>query len=224
MTRRFLFCCANFNHLKPETDWNDVPILRARALRVQTHRAVILKCSPRGETTFTPVAGGLRYANELVDLIHKDFPEFGIAVAGYPEPHKEAASPEADAANLKRKVDAGACVVITQLFYDNDDFLRFRDRCTQLGISVPLVPGILPVTNLAPIQRITALCGARLPSEMVDDLGRHDDADWQFQTGIDFAVRQVQGLIAAGVPGVHFYVLNQSRATSAVLSAIRPGR
>ena len=87
---------------------------------------------PKGDTAFTPVAGGFRYANELVSLIHSEFPEFGIAVAGYPETHQEAPSPDADLANLKRKVDAGADVVVTQLFYNNDDFFRFRDRCHAL--------------------------------------------------------------------------------------------
>ncbi len=96
-------------------------------------------------------------------LIKGDFPQLGIAVAGYPETHREAPSPEVDLANLKRKVDAGADVVITQLFYDNADFFQFRDRCDKAGIRVPIVPGILPVTNLAQIRRITSLCGAGLP-------------------------------------------------------------
>ena len=119
-----------------------------------------------------PVEGGFRYANELVALIHGEFPEFGIAVAGYPETHQEAPSPDADLANLKRKVDAGADVVITQLFYNNDDFFRFRDRCHALGIRLPIVPGLLPVTNFAQIQRITSLCGAQLPAAVRPPPGR----------------------------------------------------
>ena len=176
---------------------------------------------PRGETSFQAVTGGLRYANQLVDLIRAEFPRFGIVVAGYPETHQEAPSPEIDLENLKRKVNAGADVIVTQLFYDNDDFFRFRDRCDAAGIHVPLVPGILPVTGLAQIQRITSMCAARLPEAFVNDLGQRDDPSWQFQVGVDFATRQVQGLIDADVPGVHFYVLNKSQATSAVLKAIR---
>ena len=107
---------------------------------------------PRGETAFRPVAGGLRYAAELVELVRREFGQFGIAVAGYPETHREAASPAADLENLRRKVDCGAEIVITQLFYDNADFFRFRERCEQLGIRVPIVPGILPVTSLAQIS------------------------------------------------------------------------
>ncbi len=175
---------------------------------------------PKGETAFRPVAGGLPYANELVSLIRREFPQFGVAVAGYPETHREAPSPETDLENLKRKVDAGADVVITQLFYDNGDFFGFRDRCQRLDIRVPIVPGILPVTNLAQIQRIASLCGARLPEEFVQALSDHqDDADQQFQVGVQFATRQVQELLDAGVPGMHFYVLNKSQATAEYFAA-----
>lgn len=176
---------------------------------------------PAGEKSFRPVAGGLSYANELVRLIRDEFPDFGIAVAGYPEKHQEAPSLEADLANLQRKVAAGADIVITQLFYDNADYFRFRDRARELGIDVPLVPGILPITNFAQIKRITSLCGARLPAELVEKLtALGDDTAGQFAAGVEFATRQVEQLIASGVPGVHFYVLNRSQATAEVLEAI----
>ena len=184
---------------------------------------VALRGDPQqGQTVFEPVAGGLRYANELVALIRNEFPGFGIAAAGYPETHQEAPNPQVDLANLKRKVDAGTDIVITQLFYDNQGFFAFRERYESAGIRVPLIPGILPVTNLAQIQRITSLCGAILPAKLVEELGRQDDSDWQFQVGVEFARRQVQELIDAGVPGVHFYVLNKSQATSAVLRGVEP--
>jgi len=176
---------------------------------------------PRGETEFQQTAGGLRYANELVALLRAEFPDFGVAVAGYPEVHQEAPNGEVDLENLKRKVDAGADVVITQLFYDNRDFFPFRERYEAAGIDVPLVPGILPVTNLSQIQRITSLCGAKLPERFVSRLSeREDDADWQFQVGVEFATEQVQELVDGGVPGVHFYVLNKSQATSNLLDAV----
>jgi methylenetetrahydrofolate reductase (NADPH) len=176
---------------------------------------------PKGESRFTQVVGGLRYANELVSLIRRDAPSFGVAVAGYPETHQEAPSAEVDLANLKRKVDCGADVVITQLFYDNADFFRFRDRCQGAGIRIPLVPGVLPVTNLAQIQRIASLCGARLPASFVAALeGGEGSPEAQFQAGVEFATRQVQELIDAGCPGVHFYVLNKSTATARVLSSV----
>jgi methylenetetrahydrofolate reductase (NADPH) len=180
---------------------------------------------PRGETQFKPTVGGLSYANELVALLRSEFADLGVAVAGYPETHREAPSADADLDNLKRKVDAGADVVITQLFYDNDDFFRFRQRCTQAGIRVPIVPGILPVTNLAQIQRIASLCGARLPAPFQSALERSaDSVSGQFDAGVEFATRQVQSLVDAGVPGIHFYVLNKSPATSAVLRAVALSR
>lgn len=176
---------------------------------------------PKGETAFTPVAGGLRYASELVALIRSEFPQFGILVAGYPETHQEATSPEADLVNLKRKCDAGGDVVVTQLFYDNDDFFRFRDRCAQLGITQPIVPGVMPVTNYAQIRRIASLCKARLPEAFTRGFeAAGDDEAAQFEAGVDFASRQVQGLLDGGVPGIHFYVLNRSTATARVLRQV----
>ena len=177
---------------------------------------------PRGETTFDAPEGGLRYAKELVTLIRNEFPHYGVAVAGYPETHQEAPSPEVDLDNLKRKVDAGADVVVTQLFYSNDDFLRFRERYDRAGITVPLVPGILPVNSLAQVQRITSLCGATLPKSFVQRLSQEDDdATWQYQVGVDFATQQVRELVQEGVPGIHFYVLNKSQAALAVLQAVQ---
>ncbi len=177
---------------------------------------------PKGETEFVVAPDGLRYANELVSLIRDEFPQFGIAVAGYPEVHQEAPSAAEDLLHLKRKVAAGADAVITQLFYDNDDFWSFRDRYVAAGIDVPLVPGILPVTSLGQIQRITSMCGAHLPPAFVQRLAeKPDDEDWQLQVGIEQATEQVRGLIQGGVPGVHFYVLNQSQATSQVLDHLQ---
>jgi methylenetetrahydrofolate reductase (NADPH) len=176
---------------------------------------------PKGETTFTKVEGGLRYASELVALIRSEFPGFGILVAGYPETHQEAASPESDLENLKRKVDAGGDVVVTQLFYDNADFFRFRDRCVALGITAPIVPGIMPVTNYAQIRRIATLCKARLPESFTQgfEAAGADEAA-QFEAGVNYAAKQVEELIAGGVPGMHFYVLNKSPATVRVLEHV----
>ncbi len=175
---------------------------------------------PKGQSEFQQTVGGLRYANELVSLIRAEFPQFGIAVAGYPEVHQEAPSADVDLENLKRKVDCGADIVVTQLFYENEDFFRFVDRCRAAGIDIPIVPGILPVTNLAQIQRITTLCKAKLPKRFVDKLSQQDGVDWQFQVGVEFATSQVAELLSSGVPGVHFYVLNKSHATSEVLRSL----
>jgi methylenetetrahydrofolate reductase (NADH) len=194
-----------------------------RAAEAGVENVVALRGDPpKGDDTFRPVPGGLSYANELVSLVRGEFSQFGIAVAGYPETHQEAPSPQADLANLKRKVDAGADAVITQLFYDNADFFAFRDRCAQVGIGVPIVPGLLPITNFAQVKRITALCGAKLPPGLTSGLeAAGDDVDAQFALGVDFAVRQTRELIQAGVPGIHFYVLNRSEATARVLSEVQ---
>jgi methylenetetrahydrofolate reductase (NADPH) len=173
---------------------------------------------PKGESAFRPVEGGLCFANELVELIRREFPRFDVAVAGYPETHVEASCPEVDLENLKRKVDAGADIVITQLFYRNADYFRFRERCEAAGIGVPIVPGILPVTNLAQVKRITSMCGAHLPEDFHDALERHaDDPAGQFDVGVEYAAHQVEELVREGCPGIHFYVLNKSRATARIL-------
>lgn len=176
---------------------------------------------PRGESRFIPADGGPAHADELVAFIRREFPQFGVGVAGYPETHQEAVSPEADLAHLKRKVEAGADVVITQLFYDNRDFFAFRRRYEQAGIRLPLVPGILPITNFAQVQRITTMCGAKLPPALVAQLeGRRDDAEAELEIGVAHAIRQCRELLDAGVPGLHFYVLNKATAPARILEAL----
>lgn len=176
---------------------------------------------PQGEEKFVVHDGGLEYANELVGLIQEEFNDFGVMVAGYPEKHQEAVDLDSDLDNLKRKVDAGADAVVTQLFYDNADFYRFRDLCDQKGIHVPLVPGLLPVTSLAQIQRITGLCGAKLPTDFVEDLERDLSTEGQFEAGVRQAVAQSQDLIDNDVAGLHFYVLNKSNATKRILEQVK---
>ena len=113
----------------------------------------------------------------------------------------------------------GADIIVTQLFYVNEDYFRFRDKCSSAGIHIPIVPGILPVTNLAQIKRIASMCKANLPDSFLSRLGESDEADWQFSAGVEFAQRQVAELLNDGVPGIHFYVLNKSQATAEVLKA-----
>lgn len=177
---------------------------------------------PQGQTNFTAVEGGLRWASELVALIRREFPQLGIAVAGYPETHQEATSPAADLENLVRKVNHGGDIVVTQLFYDNQDYRTYVDKARALGITVPIVPGILPVTNLAQIKRIASLCKAQLPPDFLAALeAAADDEQQQFEVGVEFATRQVRELVEMGAPGMHFYVLNKSPATMRVLQAVK---
>lgn len=176
---------------------------------------------PESGELFLTIEGRPAFGRDLVELIRNERPEFGIAVGGYPETHPEAESPEADLRRLKEKVDCGADVVITQLFYNNADFLRFRDRCTSIGIDVPVVPGLLPVTNFKQVKRITSLCGAKLPGDFLNALeGCGEDSEAQFEVGVEQAIQQASDLIAHGVPGIHFYVLNKSHAMSDVLGGL----
>ncbi len=180
---------------------------------------------PKGEGEFRPVEGGFRFANELVTLIRAHHHDLGVGVAGYPEKHPEACDAPTDLANLKRKVDAGADAVFTQLFYTNDNFLRFRDACARAGIKVPIVPGIMPITEFARIKRITSMCGAVFPPTLSSRLEAvQDDSAAQFEIGVEYAIAQCRELIDAGVPGMHFYVLNKSQACERILDALRLGR
>ena len=178
---------------------------------------------PQGEENFMVTQGGLGYANELVELIRQQFSNLGIAVAGYPEVHQEAVDAKTDLENLKRKVDCGADIVITQLFYDNDDFYRFRDACDAIGIHVPIVPGILPVTNFAQADRIAKMCKARIPDSLRDAMNQSDDATDQFNVGVEHARMQTVNLIENNVPGIHYYVLNKSDAAEKMLEGIDLG-
>ncbi|MCC9600579.1 methylenetetrahydrofolate reductase [NAD(P)H] [Stieleria sp. JC731] len=179
---------------------------------------------PQGSTEFQAVEGGLRYANELVEVIRSEFDQqFGIAVAGYPEVHQEAVDAKTDLENLKRKVDAGADIVVTQLFYDNDDFYRFRDDCDKAGINIPVIPGILPVTNFKQAERIAGLCKARIPDSLTDAMNASDTEEGQFEIGVEHARQQTIDLMKNNVAGIHYYVLNKSDAAEKMLEGLSLG-
>ena len=177
--------------------------------------------APQDQEDWRPAPGGLRYANELVSFLRENFPDFGIGVAGYPEKHPECPDPDTDLAHLKRKVNAGADAVFTQLFFDNAHFLKWRDACEAAGIAVPLVPGVMPVTDFRRIKRITAMCGSSFPVEFASRLERvKDDPVGQFEVGVEWALKQCRGLLREGVPGMHFYVLNKAAATERILDGL----
>jgi methylenetetrahydrofolate reductase (NADPH) len=165
---------------------------------------------PDGQAAFTPVAGGFRYASELVALV-KRRGDFAIGVAGYPEGHPEAPSRAADLRHLRLKIDAGADFVITQLFFRNEDFYRFREEAYALGIRVPIIPGIWPILNYQQIKRIVSLCGATIPSRLGDKMEKLKDKSEEIEKyGIDYAVRQADELLAADAAGLHIYSMNRS--------------
>ncbi|MGH2544994.1 MAG: methylenetetrahydrofolate reductase [NAD(P)H], partial [Ardenticatenaceae bacterium] len=177
---------------------------------------------PRGETMFTPPPDGYGHAGELVEHIAGNY-DTGIAVAGYPEKHIEAPDFETDLANLKRKADSGADVIITQLFYNNQDFYRFVDQCRNIGISLPIVPGLMPILRTDQIKRITSMCGATIPARLLEKLeGAGDDEEKVYRIGIDHTTEQALDLLDHGVAGIHFYVLNQHFHIAEIMEQIRP--
>lgn len=172
---------------------------------------------PKGETEYKPLPNGLRYAAELVRFIrqHPKFSKaFSLAVAGYPETHVECRDKVKDLDHLKKKVDEGADAVITQLFFDNKDYFDFVERARAAGIKIPIVPGIMPVSQGPQIQRFATMCGAKIPTEMQQAILKFGDDQKSVEAfGVDYATRQCRGLIAAKVPGIHFYTLNKSDST-----------
>lgn len=176
---------------------------------------------PKGETTFTPYKDGLRYANDLVALLKARHANFCLGVGGYPEKHPEAPSAEVDLVNLKRKVDAGAAFVTTQLFFDNAVYYRFVEKCRAAGITVPIVPGIMPVLSLKQIQRFTTMCGASLPARLVKRLEAAGEQPEVTETiGIDWSLMQIRDLLAGGAPGYHLYILNRAKSALALAAGL----
>ena len=177
---------------------------------------------PKGESTFKPVSGGFTHASELVAFLrdrHQD--SLCIGAACYPEGHVENRDLEADLRNLKTKVDAGADFLISQLFFDNEDYRAFTRRARSAGITVPIVPGLMPVTNVGQTERFTQMCGARIPQELHRRLRIvAADAAAVVATGVQWTVDQGRALLRDGAPGLHFYTLNRSSATLAVHAAL----
>jgi methylenetetrahydrofolate reductase (NADPH) len=176
---------------------------------------------PKGEATFTPYKDGLRYGSDLVSLLKQQHPDFCLGVGGYPERHPEAASLDIDLVNLKCKVDAGADFITTQLFFDNAVYHRFVERCRLAGITIPIVPGIMPVLSLKQIQRFTTMCGATLPKKLITRLEAAADNTEVVETvGIDWALTQIRELLDHGAPGYHLYILNRAKAALALAAGL----
>ncbi len=176
---------------------------------------------PKGESTFKKTEGGFGYANELVDFIKANY-SFCVGVAGYPEMHPEAPSRSADLDNLKKKVDAGADFIVTQLFFDNADFYRFVDNCRSIGIHVPIIAGIMPILNVGQIKRFTNMCGAGIPEDLLRRIEAvEDDVEAVRHIGTYHATRQCEDLVRNGAAGIHFYTLNRSTATRAIFQYLR---
>ncbi|HWL92519.1 MAG TPA: methylenetetrahydrofolate reductase [NAD(P)H] [Phycisphaerae bacterium] len=182
---------------------------------------------PKGETKFEAPKDGFAYADELIRFIRSNF-TFGLGAACYPEGHVECRGLDglrdlnADLAHLVRKVDAGADFLITQLFFDNDLYFNFVGRARKAGIAVPIIPGIMPITNVEQIRRFTEMCGSTLPQTLMTEMERHaDNPDAVLSQGVAYATAQCFDLLQRGAPGIHFYTLNKSAASRTILAALR---
>jgi methylenetetrahydrofolate reductase (NADPH) len=176
---------------------------------------------PAGEEAWVKTEGGLEYSRELVQLIAGDYP-FTIGAACFPETHIHASSPEDDLEHLVEKVDAGVGFLITQLLFDNAVYFDFVERARAAGIEVPIIPGIMPITRVGQIERMAKMCGASIPPALRDELhARDEDSEAVLDFGVAYATLQCAELLAAGAPGIHFYTLNHSPATRAILSALK---
>ncbi len=176
---------------------------------------------PRGETEWQPHPGGLTYSVELIRLIRERF-DFCVGAACFPEVHPDAPDRESDLRYAREKVEAGAGFLITQLFFDNELYFEFVEDARRAGVDVPIIPGIMPITNYGQIKRFTEMCGASIPEELTAQLdGRADDPEAVAELGVAYATLQCSDLLARGAPGIHFYTLNRSPATRAILAALR---
>jgi methylenetetrahydrofolate reductase (NADPH) len=179
---------------------------------------------PAGESEWTKTEGGLEYSRELVELIAGDYP-FAIGAACFPETHIHATSTEDDLRYLGEKVQAGVDFLITQVFFDNAFYFDFVARARAAGINAPIIPGIMPITRVGQVQKMAAMCGSAIPDELSGELhAREDDPEAVLDFGVAYATLQCAELLAAGAPGVHFYTLNRSPATRAILSALKLAR
>jgi methylenetetrahydrofolate reductase (NADPH) len=176
---------------------------------------------PRGQADWRPHPGGLSYSTELASLIREDY-DLSIGGACFPEVHPEAPDLAHDLRFLKEKIDNGVSFLITNLFLDNEHYFHFVDEARAAGIEVPIVPGIMPVTNLSQIKTMTGMCGASIPEPFLEALQwRSHDPDAVLQLGVAYSTLQCAELLARGAPGIHFYTLNRSHATRAILSALK---
>lgn len=179
---------------------------------------------PDGQEAWTKTDGGLEYSSELVELIGGDY-EFAIGAACFPETHIHAESADSDLRYLAEKVRSGVDFLITQMFFDNNFYFDFVRRARAAGIGVPIIPGIMPITRVGQVERMASMCGSAIPEALSAELhAREDDAEAVLDFGVANATLQCAELLAAGAPGIHFYTLNRSPATRAILSALKLAR
>lgn len=176
---------------------------------------------PKGQTEFVKTEGGFAYASELISFIAERNPGFCILTSGYPEGHIHCLNKVRDLEHLKSKQDAGASVIVTQFFFDNAELYRFRDQARAMGITVPIVAGVMPIVSVSGVKRMVSLSGARIPNPLLVALEKVEgDNDAVAQIGTQHALEQCRDLLANGIDGIHFYTLNRSRATVDICTAL----
>jgi methylenetetrahydrofolate reductase (NADPH) len=188
--------------------------------RAGIENVLALRGDAPANAPFEPTPGGFSHADELVAMLRRNY-DFCIGAACYPETHPEAATRDDDLINLRRKADAGADFLVSQLFFDNEHFFAFERRVREIGIELPVLPGLMPITNFGQIQRFVAMCGASIPPKLqVEMEARKGDVKAVEDLGVAYASMQALGLLQRGAPGIHFYTLNRSPATRAIVSSI----
>jgi len=202
---------------------DEISELLGKIQSLGVRNVLALRGDPPGGGEFQVTPGGFEFSNQLVEFI-RERGDFSIGVAGFPEGHIACKEGKiVDWQHLRKKIDAGADFVITQLFFDNADFYEFRDHMTKHHkVSIPIVPGIIPILSASQIKKFTALCGSRIPAAVaakLDELGDNDAAVAEF--GIDFATKQCQDLLGSGAPGIHFYTLNKAQPTVRIMQNLR---
>jgi methylenetetrahydrofolate reductase (NADPH) len=176
---------------------------------------------PEGQEGWTKTDGGLEYSRELVELIGDEYP-FAIGAACFPETHIHAEGAESDLRYLAEKVQAGVDFLITQMFFDNDFYFDFVKRARAAGVTVPIIPGVMPITKVGQVERMAQMCGSEIPAGLRAELhARKEDTEAVLDFGVAYATLQCSELLAAGAPGIHFYTLNRSPATRAIVSALK---
>ncbi len=188
--------------------------------RAGIENVLALRGDPPAGSAFVQTPGGFAHANELIAMLRRNY-DFCVGAACYPEKHPEAVSPDDDLLHLRQKVDAGAEFLVSQLFFDNAHFFDFQRRARGAGMELPILPGLMPITNFAQIERFVAVCGASIPPKLrVEMESRKGDDKAVEDLGVAYASMQVLALLQAGVPGIHFYTLNRSPATRAIVSSL----
>jgi methylenetetrahydrofolate reductase (NADPH) len=203
---------------------DDIAVILDRLRDAQVENVLALRGDPpKGQTTFTATQGGFQYANELIGFIReKHGNAFSLGGASYPEKHIECGNPAVDLNNLKRKAAAGLDFLITQLFFDNRHYWEFVARARDAGITIPIIPGIMPISNASQVERFTVACGATLPFKLAAELDkRRNDPEAVAQLGVAHAAGQAIELLTGGAPGIHFYTLNRSTAARRIFSALQ---